>query len=205
MQNFLSSNGTVARIGRQVADALDAAHQAGIVHRDVKPGNVLLGADGTVKITDFGISRATGDLTLTRTGMLAGTPAQAPLEYRFEIRRAEGALYNPWTLGDDKVELRSFVGSGAKPGDFVAPTIRVAPGQSVEPAGGSPSRPDVPARGHDRWVINKLRALNSWYTKGLDSGSHLRVAINAAESIPQLRAAIEDFFFARAATAVARS
>ena len=79
----------VARIGRQVADALDAARQAGIVHRDVKPGNVLIGSDGTVKITDFGISRATGDLTLTRTGMLAGTPAYlAP-----EVARGEDSTF----------------------------------------------------------------------------------------------------------------
>jgi tRNA-dihydrouridine synthase B len=51
-----------------------------------------------------------------------------------------------------------------------------------------------PARGHDRWVINKLRALNSWYTKGLDGGSQLRVAINAADSISRLRAVVEEFF-----------
>ena len=63
--------------------------------------------------------------------MLAAAPAATPLAYHFEIRRAQGTLYNPWTLTDDKVELRSFVGSGAKPGDFVAPTIRVAAGQKL--------------------------------------------------------------------------
>jgi tRNA-dihydrouridine synthase B len=62
---------------------------------------------------------------------------------------------------------------------------------------------DARAMTHDRWVINKLRALGSWYTKGLDRGSHLRTAINTSESLRELTATIEDFFLpARAAARI---
>ncbi|MEQ3549139.1 serine/threonine-protein kinase [Pseudonocardia nematodicida] len=64
-----------AAIGRQIADGLAAAHAAGVVHRDIKPGNILIAEDGRGKITDFGVSRAVDDVQLTRTGVIAGTPA----------------------------------------------------------------------------------------------------------------------------------
>ncbi|MFD1152376.1 serine/threonine-protein kinase, partial [Saccharothrix hoggarensis] len=65
----------VARIGVQLASGLAAAHRAGVMHRDVKPGNVLVTEFGTVKVTDFGTSRAVGEATVTASGMLVGTPA----------------------------------------------------------------------------------------------------------------------------------
>lgn len=58
----------------QAADAIAAAHALGIVHRDVKPGNLLVTPDGTVKITDFGIARAADGASVTQTGQILGTP-----------------------------------------------------------------------------------------------------------------------------------
>jgi serine/threonine-protein kinase len=73
----------------QSARGLAAAHRTGLVHRDIKPGNILLRLDGLLKITDFGIAHADGQTTFTQPGMLIGTPAYLAPE------RASGAPATP--------------------------------------------------------------------------------------------------------------
>ena len=87
----------VAQIGLAVLGALSAAHQAGIVHRDVKPGNVMVCANGRILLADFGIAASQGDPSLTQTGLLLGSPAYISPE------RAKGEPGGPeadlWALG----------------------------------------------------------------------------------------------------------
>ncbi|WP_424923942.1 serine/threonine-protein kinase [Actinophytocola oryzae] len=86
-----------AAIADAVAAGLAAAHQVGITHRDVKPGNVLIGVDGRVKLTDFGIARNVAERTLTSTGIMLGSPAYIAPEVA--AGREVTSAADLWSLG----------------------------------------------------------------------------------------------------------
>lgn len=102
LQDTIAEDGPVSvakavEIGLGVLNALKAAHKAGIMHRDVKPGNVLLGEDGRVVLTDFGLATIPGDPNVTRTGMVLGSPAYiSPERARDGTAGPEADL---WSLG----------------------------------------------------------------------------------------------------------
>ncbi len=91
----------VRRIAEQLLSALEAAHSRGVIHRDIKPDNIILDRDDTLKLTDFGIARLMQDSTLTQTGQALGSPAYMspeqvlgrPVDARSDLFSAGVVLY----------------------------------------------------------------------------------------------------------------
>ena len=137
----LTSLGTLpwasaAWIGAQAAEALAAAHASGVVHRDVKPANILVGEDAAVKITDFGVSRVVENLTATMTGMFAGTPAYlAP-----EVAKGDQAGFasDVYSLGATLYATIEGVPPAGDSNNPMGLLYRVASGEINKPAHAGP-------------------------------------------------------------------
>ncbi|MEU5194259.1 serine/threonine-protein kinase [Streptomyces scabiei] len=131
-----------ARIGMWVLRALGAAHRAGVLHRDVKPGNVLLAEDGRVLLTDFGIAQVEGDTTITRTGEIVGSVDYIAPE---RVRGHDpGPASDLWSLG---ATLYTAV-EGKSPFRRTTPltTMQAVVGEDVaEPAQAGPLGPVITA------------------------------------------------------------
>ncbi|WP_373696262.1 serine/threonine-protein kinase [Actinomycetospora flava] len=124
-----------AEIGSAVASALTTAHRAGITHRDVKPGNVLIGENGQIKLTDFGIARNAAEQSMTQTGTVLGSPPYIAPEVA--MGRAVGPAADLWGLG-----ATLFACLEGRPpydaGDPVGTVTEVVHGDVPVPAGRGP-------------------------------------------------------------------
>jgi tRNA A-37 threonylcarbamoyl transferase component Bud32 len=122
-----------AQLGLGLLDALTTAHKAGVLHRDVKPSNVLISPDGKAVLTDFGIATIQGDPGMTQAGMVVGTPGFSPPE------RVRGAAATPasdlWSLG---ATLYAAV-EGRGPFDRAGGSAAIIASIATEPAPRAPS------------------------------------------------------------------
>ena len=134
-----------------VAEALAAAHAQGVVHRDVKPSNIMLAADGSVKLVDFGLARGVGiDMaTLTRTGMIVGTPAYMSPE-QFEAHGVDERT-DVYSLGVVLFELLT----GRLPFSGSTPIAVAMKHRTEPPPAPRAVKPEVPAW-MDRIVLRCL-------------------------------------------------
>src|SRR4029077_9286256 len=99
---------SAARLAAQVADALEYAHEAGVIHRDIKPANLLLDGKGNVWVADFGLAQVSADINLKQTGDIFGTmrymsPEQAAgrrtlVDHRTDVYSLGATLYELLTL-----------------------------------------------------------------------------------------------------------
>ena len=151
LDQVLTENGPLrhqqaADVGVRVLGALACAHAAGIMHRDVKPSNVLLGPDGRVVLTDFGIATLEGDSGLTQAGMVMGTPGfTAPERIRGDAASPASDL---WSLGATLYAAVEGRGPFDDRGNSIAILAAIANEEAPRPRSAGPLRQVIEALLH---------------------------------------------------------